>query len=463
MKNKAFAVKAFENVLKQRDIYVETVLPARKKCNLEWRKYTHKSKRKGKEYEAYAKARKIMNDFSVLKTAWDEEMKSLLRSLEPELNETELTKEVKKLFRLFQLKVSIRSGKTTREYYVEFASVDKFLERLENDKEYKNDRIPDANERLYCTCRRMEQREMIRCDDDDCTNEWFHYACVNITKPPTGEWFCPSCTGNHISKKSTQDASDDVDVEDNESDTEIASSISSFEVNRFNNSSHIKLLKNKNFAAKAFKRVWKQRYIYMETVLPARKLHQSSWHKYIHKTNQDGEEYEAYLEARKIINEKSVLMTTWENEMKSLLRTLDPGLSESKLASQVKKVFKLFKLGEISVNIGGKTESCVGFARFDTFLETLENEECIDNMNTESTFINDPIPDSNEQVYCTCRKVQDGDMVKCDNSDCIYEWFHFECVNLTEPPSSDEWFCPSCIGKHRSKKNTSRDNTDEEV
>ena len=37
---------------------------------------------------------------------------------------------------------------------------------------------------------------MIACDNDDCKYEWFHWACVRITKQPdeNQQWFCPDCT-----------------------------------------------------------------------------------------------------------------------------------------------------------------------------------------------------------------------------------------------------------------------------
>ena len=58
-----------------------------------------------------------------------------------------------------------------------------------------------------------------------------------------------------------------------------------------------------------------------------------------------------------------------------------------------------------------------------------------------------PIPtaDPNEPVYCTCRRVSFGQMVGCDNDDCLTEWFHFGCVGLTEEPS--KWYCPDCTAK----------------
>lgn len=51
-----------------------------------------------------------------------------------------------------------------------------------------------ASEPLYCICHQVAFGEMISCDNDDCEHEWFHYACVGLTKPPRGgEWLCPMC------------------------------------------------------------------------------------------------------------------------------------------------------------------------------------------------------------------------------------------------------------------------------
>jgi hypothetical protein len=51
--------------------------------------------------------------------------------------------------------------------------------------------------------------------------------------------------------------------------------------------------------------------------------------------------------------------------------------------------------------------------------------------------------DPAEPVYCTCQRVSFGDMIACDNPDCAVEWFHYECVGLTEAPKG-RWVCPAC-------------------
>ncbi len=46
---------------------------------------------------------------------------------------------------------------------------------------------------LYCYCNRTSSGEMIACDDADCAIEWFHCACVGLSAPPPGQWYCPDC------------------------------------------------------------------------------------------------------------------------------------------------------------------------------------------------------------------------------------------------------------------------------
>ncbi len=56
------------------------------------------------------------------------------------------------------------------------------------------------------------------------------------------------------------------------------------------------------------------------------------------------------------------------------------------------------------------------------------------------------------ELYCFCQRVSFGEMVGCDNDDCKYEWFHYECVGLKEPPKG-KWYCPDCIERQKQKEN----------
>ncbi|KAJ3868190.1 hypothetical protein EV359DRAFT_32814 [Lentinula novae-zelandiae] len=62
--------------------------------------------------------------------------------------------------------------------------------------------------------------------------------------------------------------------------------------------------------------------------------------------------------------------------------------------------------------------------------------------------------DDDHKLYCFCQKPSAGDMIACDNnSGCPYEWFHLECVGITEPPpDTAKWYCPHCIDKVTARK-----------
>ena len=49
------------------------------------------------------------------------------------------------------------------------------------------------------------------------------------------------------------------------------------------------------------------------------------------------------------------------------------------------------------------------------------------------------------EQYCTCGKPANDDMVKCENPNCRYMWFHYECVGIKNPDALPEkWYCPEC-------------------
>lgn len=57
--------------------------------------------------------------------------------------------------------------------------------------------------------------------------------------------------------------------------------------------------------------------------------------------------------------------------------------------------------------------------------------------------------------YCICRQISYGEMVACDNDECEYEWFHYDCVGITAPPKG-EWFCNPCLKKMAAQQNNNQ-------
>ncbi|XP_075053295.1 inhibitor of growth protein 2 isoform X1 [Mixophyes fleayi] len=55
----------------------------------------------------------------------------------------------------------------------------------------------DPNEPTYCLCNQVSYGEMIGCDNEECSIEWFHFSCVGLTYKPKGKWYCPDCRGDN--------------------------------------------------------------------------------------------------------------------------------------------------------------------------------------------------------------------------------------------------------------------------
>lgn len=70
-------------------------------------------------------------------------------------------------------------------------------------------------------------------------------------------------------------------------------------------------------------------------------------------------------------------------------------------------------------------------------------------MATDMNVLDMPV-DPNEPTYCLCHQVSYGEMIGCDNNDCLIEWFHFGCVGLTTKPKG-KWYCPKCSIERRKK------------
>lgn len=53
----------------------------------------------------------------------------------------------------------------------------------------------DDEEPRYCYCNGVSYGEMVGCDEETCAKEWFHLACVGLTKAPNknAKWYCDEC------------------------------------------------------------------------------------------------------------------------------------------------------------------------------------------------------------------------------------------------------------------------------
>ena len=50
------------------------------------------------------------------------------------------------------------------------------------------------SEDIFCVCKSEDDgSEMIMCEAENCSIEWFHIRCLNIRRVPKGKWVCPNC------------------------------------------------------------------------------------------------------------------------------------------------------------------------------------------------------------------------------------------------------------------------------
>ncbi|KAI8820965.1 uncharacterized protein EV422DRAFT_528576 [Fimicolochytrium jonesii] len=92
------------------------------------------------------------------------------------------------------------------------------------------------DEEVYCICQQVSHGDMVACDNQGCAIEWFHYACVGLTTPPKGSWYCTTCLSQGIGRNHptlpTPAPDEIIDVEGDEDvkfmvDSAIASPVSS--------------------------------------------------------------------------------------------------------------------------------------------------------------------------------------------------------------------------------------------
>ncbi|EGO05293.1 hypothetical protein SERLA73DRAFT_149470 [Serpula lacrymans var. lacrymans S7.3] len=59
----------------------------------------------------------------------------------------------------------------------------------------------EGDDRTYCFCDGISYGEMIACDDASCEREWFHLACIGLSVPPDGTWYCEVCRNKQRNAK----------------------------------------------------------------------------------------------------------------------------------------------------------------------------------------------------------------------------------------------------------------------
>lgn len=56
-----------------------------------------------------------------------------------------------------------------------------------------SERGDNGEEPVYCYCQQVLFGQMMACDGDQCSREWFHLQCLGFDSPPKGKWYCDDC------------------------------------------------------------------------------------------------------------------------------------------------------------------------------------------------------------------------------------------------------------------------------
>jgi hypothetical protein len=52
--------------------------------------------------------------------------------------------------------------------------------------------------------------------------------------------------------------------------------------------------------------------------------------------------------------------------------------------------------------------------------------------------------DEDDREWCFCGEHSYGEMIACENQNCPYKWFHYQCVGINRPPTG-KWYCAECL------------------
>uniref|UniRef100_A0A0N5BKE3 Inhibitor of growth protein n=1 Tax=Strongyloides papillosus TaxID=174720 RepID=A0A0N5BKE3_STREA len=136
-------------------------------------------------------------------------------------------------------------------------------------------------------------------------------------------------------------------------------------------------------------------------------------------------------EKRKLARESSDNINSHLEAVNDICRAISDKIREASAADTTLKRKGPSKRGDKRKEVGIK--------------EDLEVDEVLNKDNVVAM--------ENEPIYCICKEVAYGSMIQCDNDKCPIQWFHLECVKVTEIPKDDElWFCDKCSGKRNVKR-----------
>ena len=70
---------------------------------------------------------------------------------------------------------------------------------------------------------------------------------------------------------------------------------------------------------------------------------------------------------------------------------------------------------------------------------------------TSAKDVSATVKGGDSKEFCYCKGGEHGQMVGCDDEQCIYQWFHLECLKLKAFPKSKTWYSPDCQKRRRGR------------
>ena len=82
-----------------------------------------------------------------------------------------------------------------RQFYLKSVSPELSTRKIENERHAAPSNSSSLSQMLYCFCQSVDDGtgSWIGCDAADYKYEWFNQKCVNIKRPPKGDWYCTEC------------------------------------------------------------------------------------------------------------------------------------------------------------------------------------------------------------------------------------------------------------------------------
>ena len=71
--------------------------------------------------------------------------------------------------------------------------------------------------------------------------------------------------------------------------------------------------------------------------------------------------------------------------------------------------------------------------------------DAVTDLELDQLELDDPITEDDRREYCTCGLPSNEFMIWCDDGNCEIQWYHYQCVGLTEATvPKGKWFCDLC-------------------